>query len=321
MLARIAEELFWVGRYLSRAEHTARMLDGLFHVNLQARASNEPVQLSWAGLMSLMGGRVEDGQELTPDVVLEHLTIDTDTPASVRSCVVAARERARSVRDVISREMWEAVNTFYLQMLDPQLDAVARSGPYAVYQLTKDRCASFWGLTEQTMLRDEAYAFLSAGGRLESAQMVLRMLRVALRDLREHREDDWSASRLDGRARAMLHAVGAVQAYQRSTRQPVVAEPVARFLLFDGGYPEAVAASIASLRERLESVDRNPREAPPILRLYRMAAELEFRRNVAAASELPPMFVNVQGELDKVDAEMARRYFAAAPMGAGMVFA
>jgi uncharacterized alpha-E superfamily protein len=321
MLSRIAEELFWLGRYLSRAEHTARMLDGLFHVNIQARASNEPVQLSWAGLMSIMGGEMPEGEALTPEAVLARLTIDEDTPASVRSCVVGARERARSVRDVISREMWEAVNTFYLQILDPQLEAVARAGPYAVYQLTKDRCASFWGLTQQTMLRDEAHAFLAAGGRLESAQMVLRMLRVALRDLREHRADDWSASQLDGRARAVLHAVGGVQAYQRSTRLPAVAEPVARFVLFDRGYPEAVASSLVTLRALLANVDSDPREAPPLLRLERIGAELEFRRHTAAASELPPMFVAVQEELDHVDAEIERRYFAAAPIGSRTVFA
>src|SRR5919202_950170 len=99
MLARIAHELYWIGRSLTRAEHTARMLDGVFHADLQ--------------------GRPDDSGAL-------------------------------------------------------------RTGPYSVYALVKERCGLFWGVTNRTMLRDEAHAFLRAGAAIEAADMVLRMLRVAL---------------------------------------------------------------------------------------------------------------------------------------------
>jgi uncharacterized alpha-E superfamily protein len=321
MLARIAEELFWLGRYLSRAEHTARMLDSLFAVNLQAPAGTEAAPLSWPALMAIMGDRLPDDAPHTGEAVLVRLTIDPQTPASVRTCVVNARERARTVRDVISREMWEAVNTLYLQILEPQLEVIARTGPYAVYQLTKDRCAVFWGLADQTMLRDEAYAFLAAGGRLESAQMVLRMLRVALPDIGEQRATELTATQRDARARAMLYAVGGIQAYQRGSRLQAGASQVTRFLLFDGRYPESVAAAIARARSSLAGIDRDPRESTPLLRLDRLGAELEFRRSDADDAELPAMFVSVQRELDRIDGEIVSRYFAAAPLESHAVFA
>jgi uncharacterized alpha-E superfamily protein len=319
MLARIAEELFWLGRYLSRAEHTARMLDGLFHLNLQTRAGDEPAGLSWDALLAIMGAGMPSGERATAETVLTRLTVDSSIPGSVRSCVVRGRVRALSVRDVMSREMWEAVNSFYLQIIDPQLEVVARNGPYAVYQLTKDRCAVFWGLAGQTMLRDEGYAFLAAGDRLESAHMILRMLRVALPEVRAGGRSGLTRSQLDGRALALLHAVGGTHAYRRAVRRPADAEPVARFLLFDREYPEAVAAALAMLTGLLEGADSESRQSAPLLRLERLAAELEFRRRDAGPAELPAMFAQIQDELDRVDGEIARRYFLAVRADSALV--
>ncbi len=95
-------------------------------------------------------------------------------------CVSGAREGARRVRDVFSAEMWEAINTFHLGLLRRDMSAALRSGPYSLYAYVRERCALFWGVTDRTMLRDEARAFLEAGAAIEAGDMVLRMLRVAL---------------------------------------------------------------------------------------------------------------------------------------------
>ena len=145
MLARIAQGLFWLGRDLTRAEHTARMLDGAFHADVAGAPGERGIALSWEGVLATIGAKplAPDGDE---PVTTEHqvvktdaqgtvivdvpggrpgtlfsradvarlLTLDTDSPASVVSCVARARERGRTMRDVISTEMWEAVNSFYL---------------------------------------------------------------------------------------------------------------------------------------------------------------------------------------------------------------
>ena len=110
---------------------------------------------------------------------MRRLTLDRGNPASVVSCVAQAREGARTVRDVFSGEMWEAINTMQLGLASDASDAF-RTGPYSVYAYVRERCGQFWGVTDRTMLRDEAYAFLQAGARIEAADMTLRMLRVAL---------------------------------------------------------------------------------------------------------------------------------------------
>ena len=179
MLARIAHDLYWIGRQLSRAEHTARMLDVVFHADVQGRPDDASVHLSWDHLLTIVSGEPPESPA-SRDEVLRYLTLDPDHPTSVLNCVTRAREGARTVRDVFSAEMWEAINTFHLGLLRRDMSAALRTGPYSVYAYVRERCGMFWGVTSRTMLRDEAHAFLQAGSAIESADMVLRMLRVAL---------------------------------------------------------------------------------------------------------------------------------------------
>jgi uncharacterized alpha-E superfamily protein len=310
LLARIAHELYWIGRRLSRAEHTARMLDGVFHADVQARPDDPgEVRLSWDALLAIMGA--ERGERpATRDEVIRLLTLDPDYAASVLYCVTSAREGARTVRDVFSAEMWEAINTFHLGLLQRDISAALRTGPYSVYAFVKERCALFWGTTGRTMLRDEAHAFLEAGAAVEAADMVLRMLRVALPAERD--EGAESAVR-DGQALALLQAVGGFQAYRRSVPAPPNARPVARFLLYERGYPDSVAFAIEALHEALKSADPNYRNSASVLRLGRLMADLDFRsRTLDADTGLGETLRIVQRELAQVDLEIAQRYFGGA---------
>src|SRR4029079_5391872 len=150
LLARIAHELYWIGRQLSRAEHTARMLDGVFHADVQGRRQDTGgARLSWVGLRAIMGDERPD--DATRDAVVQRLTLDREHPASVASCVTQALEGARTVRDVFSAEMWEAINTFHLGLMRRDNSAALRTGPYSVYAFVKERCGLFWGVTGRTM--------------------------------------------------------------------------------------------------------------------------------------------------------------------------
>jgi uncharacterized alpha-E superfamily protein len=312
MLARIAYELFWLGRYVQRGEQTARMMAGMFELDVQGRPEGAatPKTLSWEALLAIMGAMPdEDSGPLSREDVIRTLTIDADNPASIYSCVQSAREGARTVRDVISTEMWEAVNTFHLQLREESAAGLP-TGPYAVCSFVKERAALFWGLASTTMLRDDAYAFLMAGGNLEACDMLLRMLRVALPD---GLDGDRSDPGLVGPALALLNAVGGMQAFRRSTTGAVPnAATVGRFLLFEPAYPNSVAATLNAVRETLIEADDNYRNSPPLLRLNRLAADLEFRRRVTGNRQIPATITDLQQELVEVDAEIADRYFAGA---------
>jgi uncharacterized alpha-E superfamily protein len=332
MLARIAQELFWLGRDLARAEQTARMLDGVFHADVAGAAEESGIALSWAELLAIIGEKAPapgaaDGDDDATDLetlaaetiatrllgraeVAGLLTLDTGSQASIVSCVTRARERGRGLRDVISTEMWEALNTFHLGLAGRDLSAALVSGPYSIYQDVKEKCALFWGLAGRTMLRDEARAFLEAGGRIEAADMVLRMLRVSV-------PPSPRQSGSEGEALALLHAVGGFQAYRRAVRAAPTVGPVARFLLYDSAYPGSVASSVEALHMALRNADAQPRSSPPVLRVGRLIADLELRRRAPGAAEpFDETLERVQEELESVDRDIEDRYFAMAAAAA-----
>lgn len=325
MLSRIAQELFWLGRNVARAEHTARMLDGVFQASLQGRPDGvggaDSVRLGWGSILAIMGAST-DGRPVRRDDVLTRLTLDRGEPASVISCVSRAREGARTVRDVISAEMWEAINTTHLALSAGDLAGRMQMGPYSVFHYIKERSALFWGLSSRTMLHDEARAFLVAGGRIESADMVLRMLRVAMPAGGRADIPEGESGVRDGQALALLQAVGGFQAFRRAVPAPPNAGPVARFLLYERAYPDSVAASVDAVHGALVDVDAAPRSSEPVLRLSRLAADLEFRGRAAAEDgNLAEASSLVQSELALIDADIAERYFAGAAAPAGTVVA
>jgi uncharacterized alpha-E superfamily protein len=332
VLARIAQELFWLGRDLARAEHTARMLDGAFHADVAGVAGDRGIALSWEAVLTIIGAkppapreavstlgsseaaeatlRMPPGRPLERVEVARLLTLDTSSPASIVSCVSRARERSRTLRDVMSTEMWEAINTFHLSLIGRELSAALAAGPYSAYQEVKERCALFWGLVDRTMLRDEGRCFLEAGGQIDAADMVLRMLRVAV-------PPEPVSGGHEAEALALLHAVGGFQAYRRANRHAPTVGPVARFLLYDGSYPGSVASAVEGLHAALSAADAQPRSSPPVLRLGRLIADLELQRRApSAGGALEDTLERVGDELELVDNDIDERYFAMAAAAA-----
>jgi uncharacterized alpha-E superfamily protein len=309
------------------------MLAGAFHADVAGGTGERGIALSWAGVLAIIGAKPPaPGEEGRDDAAVERLDwasggplerseiapllmLNTDTPASIVSCVYRARERARTLRDVISTEMWEALNSFYLLLGRYDLQAALSTGPYSVYQEVKERCALFWGLLEKTMLRDEARSFLDAGGRIEEADMVLRMLRVAVPAGEAPIGPGEQPQAHEAEALALLQAVGGFQAFRRHLRHAPSLQTVGTFLLYESAYPGSVSASLTELREALETADPAPRSAPPVLRLGRLIADLELQqRTVIRPEPLVEMLARVQDELELIDRDIDERYFALAAL-------
>jgi uncharacterized alpha-E superfamily protein len=325
MLARIAHELYWLGRNLARAEFTARAVDAVFQAELQGTSETTPgVSFGSGGLLAMFGDVSEEPARPRNGRALGQLTLDAERPGSMLASIERAREGARTVRDVISAEMWEAINTTALGLRGgndwgpptpprtppiPPIPARSHSrapaGPSLASQYVKERTALIWGVANRSMLRDEAKCFLDAGGLIEISDMVLRMLRVAL-----PASDSEPA---DGHALILLQAVGGFHAYLRAVTAPPNARPVARFLLFERAYPDSVAACVDSLHEVFTTADAGPRNSKPVLRVSRLAADLDFqRRALPDGAELSGICEQTQQELARIDQDVAERYFAGA---------
>jgi uncharacterized alpha-E superfamily protein len=310
MLARIAHELYWLGRNLARAEFTARAVEAVFQAELQGTSETAPgVSFGSGGLLAMLGDVSEDPTEPRNSQALGQLTLDAERPGSMLASIERAREGARTVRDVISAEMWEAINTTALGLRGggqgwAGFNSAAPAGPYLASQYIKERTALIWGVANRSMLRDEAKCFLDAGGLIEISDMVLRMLHVAMPP------GDQPA---DGTALILLQAVGGFHAYLRAVTAPPNAHPVARFLLFERAYPDSVAACVDSLHEVFTMADAGPRNSKPVLRVSRLAADLDFqRRALPDGAELTGICKQTQQELSRIDQDVADRYFAGA---------
>jgi uncharacterized alpha-E superfamily protein len=314
VLARIARELFWLGRSVARAEHTSRMLDGAFQADLQS-PPDDPMRVpfGWSPILAVLGDDATTQERSREDVVAA-LTLDRENPISIVACIARAREAARMVRDVIPTETWEALNTTHLELQTPRGPEALAAGPDPLLRYVRERAALFWGLTGRTMLQDDARAFLIAGGRYETADMVLRMLLVTI-------GGEPAGLARDGHAQALLRAVGGLQAYRRARSAPPDAEPVARFLLFEAAYPDSVACCLLTLRTELESADQQPRSSEPVLRLGRLSADLELRRRAGGQGGLAEICEDVMSQLDRVDHDIAERYFSGALASPGVVTA
>ena len=338
MLARIAQELFWLGRDLTRAEHTARMLDGAFHADVAGARAGERgvgIALSWNGVLAVIGAKPPaPGEEAAEGAAAEAaalraarrcwaaheiaplLTLDTDSPASVVSCVYRARERARTLRDVISTEMWEALNSFYLSL--GRYDLRGGAGDRAVLGLPGGQGAlrAVLGAAGQ----DDAArrgAFVPGrrrphrGGRHGPADAARRdsRRRDGGRDSTSRRRTTRPRrSRCCRRSAASRRSGGTCARGRRCTASAASCSTRAQ-------YPGSVLASLEELRDALETADPMPRSAPPVLRLGRLIADLELQQRTRSTvrSRLSSMLARVQAELELIDREIDERYFAVAP--------
>ncbi|MCT2261398.1 alpha-E domain-containing protein [Brachybacterium muris] len=268
MLSRIAEAVFWIGRYVERADQTARILD----VSLQSitEDATHDVATACKDVYSIFGASVEDTSDLTVQRILDRLVTDRQNPSSSAGALQTARENARGAREVLSTEVWESLNTTTLGM--PR--GVRPSRMHGAFQYAKDRCAVVNGLIDASMTRDEAWLFLRIGQLLERVDMVARILQA-------HDLEDAS----DGNVVMLLRSCSAHEAYIRSYRGRVRAARAIEFLLLDSIFPRSAAHCLIELDEALEtlaklhgsSFDRMGTEDPARRIVGRAAASLRYR--------------------------------------------
>ncbi|MCU4183606.1 alpha-E domain-containing protein [Acidiferrimicrobium sp. IK] len=305
MLSRIAESLYWIGRYIERAEDTARILDVHVHYLLEGPLIDE--DLACRNLLAAMGvpaaSPAPDGL-FNAKLVTELLAFDEANPSSIVSSLTAARANARGVSEAISSEMWEALNTSYNAL--PGQVAIGRGvGPYTFFRYVRERAAIMAGLTDSTMSRDDAWRFLVIGRSLERIDMLARLLSTGLHPRDGDGDDvDWVI---------LLRSCSAHEAFLRTYHREVEPILAAEFLLLDRLFPRSIFCAVSTAEQCLADLD--PRygragmadEARRVLGLVR--TNLEFRRIEDLLSDLGGQLRNVQTGCSAASAALAARYF------------
>lgn len=237
MLSRLAESLYWIGRYVERAEDTSRILD--VHLGLLLDDPWAPEEVVCSSLLSAMGHEEIATGQTTGGGLLDVLAWDRGNPGSVLGALAAARENARRSREVVSAELWESINVTFLDASRPG----RRSQPHLFLTWVRERSAAFNGTADATLSRDEAWHFLVLGRSIERADMTARL--VAARALAGDAGPSWVT---------LLQSCGAYQAFLRSAKGVVDDRRSVEFLLLDPLFPRSVMRSLVQAERCLDEL-------------------------------------------------------------------
>lgn len=280
MLARAADNLYWMARYIERAENMARILDVSYRMSLLP-VGTEAQRTLWEPSLIIAGADKQfagKGVPVTARNVMEHLALDRSNPSSIYSCMAAARENARSMRVQITSEMWESMNATWLEVRDLTYNRLDAMGPRTFFDWVKERSHLFRGVTYGTMQRDEAFRFVRLGTFLERADCTARLLDVKYHVLLPRPEDVGGA--LDYyQWGALLRSVSAFRAYRNLYRDVIKPIRVAELLILRADMPRSMLASFAEIVEILTSLRESYSRDYPSTRLaLEMHSRLRYGR-------------------------------------------
>lgn len=255
LLSRVADSVYWMARYIERAENVARFMGVNLHLQLDLPL--DPVS-QWAPLVATSGDAdIFEARygAASRDNVIRFLVFDPDNLNSIYSCLRAARENARSIRETISSEMWEQINSLYLLIQSTPPDPNLESLPEFFHSIRMG-CHLFQGITDTTMTHGEAWHFLRIARKLERADKTTRILDVkyfillpTVGDINTPYDDiHWSA---------VLKSVSGFEMY-RKKHGHLTPPDIVDFMLLDGEFPRSVRYCVASVDESLRHITGTP---------------------------------------------------------------
>ena len=315
MLSRVAESIYWMSRYIERAENVARFVD----VNLQLLLDQpEGIQAQWDPLVATTGDDElfkEKYGEPTHETVIKFLTFDSENPNSIISCLQAARENARSIRENISSEMWEQINDTYL-MLTETPEEWAMTEPHQFFTDIKVASQLFIGQTDNIMSHSEGWHFCQLGRLIERADKTSRIVDVKYFILLPS-VVDMNTSFDDIQWGALLHSASAFEMYRR-THGLISPNKVVHFLLLDRYFPRSVLYCLTNAEESLHAISGTPMETfsnPAEQGLGQLHSEFAYAQvDQILNTGLHEFLDTFQTKLNLVGEDIYKTFFALRPI-------
>jgi uncharacterized alpha-E superfamily protein len=290
MLSRVADSLYWMSRYLERAEHTTRLLD--VNLNLMLDESAASAERRWQRVLLALGRPKDVEWTGEPYALTQALTFDTTNKASILSCIIAARENSRHVREQISTEQWHRLNSLYLQVTQPamqlerQVESIASgmARPSEFLQSVMEAVHQFQGVTDSTMNHGEGWQFIQVGRYLERASATALLLEAYHSDLWEHPEHTIEGNEyLDWMG--LLRSATAFEAYCKVYTADLTPDQIFEFLLLDEEFPHSVRFSIDSVETALQKIQGDSGKSRAEA-LQRLSGRLQASLNYSSVDEI-----------------------------------
>ena len=275
MLSRTADYLFWLARYIERAENLARLLDITWQTSLVPQTP-ESAQRNWQAALlchDQLPSYVEAYHEVTAERVLAFMVFDPNNPSSIFSCLKNARENANAVRGTLTQEMWETINSTWIEMAKVSKQNLRDEQLTDFFEWVKTRSSLSRGVTFGTMLHDEAFYFIRLGTYIERADSTARLLDVKYYMIAEDEAVGTAADYYQWGA--LLRSVSAFEIYRRGYRGSVSPSRVADLLITRADMPRSLNACIIEVEAMLEKLaNRNSKETQRLAGL--LGAQLRY---------------------------------------------
>jgi len=306
MLSRVAERLYWMARYLERAEDTARLTQAYTHMIMDIPRTATP---GWEILVHILDGGPDFSEHhrvFNEQNVLKFLIADRDNPGSIRFCIKAARENVRTTRDVLPEEVWEHVNELYLYSQEHATKSVGRRNRHHFLEQVITRCQMINGLLMSTLCRDHAYRFIKLGHLLERADMTTRIIDVGAGALLGNERLNKAVDPLIWAC--LLQSLSAMGTYRRKIGPLVEATEVVDFVFREGSLPRSVRFCLDGMRTELLPLKHNKEALKVLERSRRRLAR--FDADTTRRDELHSFIDRFQLELNTLGGIIAATWFA-----------
>ena len=306
MLSRVAEGLYWMTRYLERAENTARMINATSQMLLdlpRGASFGWDVLLKVAGLDVVFRASYPSYDEAS---IMRFLIGDKANPSSIKSCIERARENSRTLREILPRAAWERINSLYLYVRDHSDAALDRPNRYNVLEQIIERRQSVVGMLSENMSHDVAYQFIRLGRNIERADMTTRIVDITAAVLlpRQQGIEDPAMNLL---WMGVLKALNAYQMYRRHVSVHVRGTDVVNYLLKDAIFPRTVLYCLQEIRSAFDTVPNStvPRALLESARIRVSTARVESLSEQGRHDYLDA----VQADIAAIDRAIAAQYF------------
>ncbi|MEA2117229.1 alpha-E domain-containing protein [Halovibrio sp. HP20-50] len=318
MLSRVAENLYWMARYIERAEDTARLLSVNSHLMLDLPGR---LPLGWAPLIEMTGSReafTARHTDFDERSVVHFLCADADNDISIISALASARENLRTTRDVVPREIWEEINQLYLNVSDHVENGVSPRRRDSFLKNVIRGCQTLTGLIEGTLSHGPARTFIELGRQLERADMTTRIVDVRSASLLPQNPEELLPFE-NLQWMSVLKSITAYQMYRQQVRLRVRGPDVLRFLLQDPNLPRSIACSLETLGYELTLLPRQDRPVATVSLVRADVVDADIQALAHSPSKLHAFIDELQIGFAAIHAMLSATYFVnddAVPMAA-----
>mgnify|MGYP001598197098 CR=1 FL=1 len=305
LLSRVAERLYWMARYMERAEDTARLTKTYTHLVMDIPRGSEP---GWDILVQILDGEPafeKRYRAYNEQNVLKFLMADQGNPSSIHQSIKAARENVRTTRDVLPAEVWEHVNELYLYSQEFAEKSVGRRNRYHFLDQVVGRCQVISGLVITTMCRDNSYRFMALGHMLERADMTTRIVDVGAGSLLSDKRPDAAVESLIWAN--LLQSLSAMSNYRRTIGPMLEPALIVDFIFKDDTLPRSLAFCLKGLHVELSQLKNHKAPQKTVQRARRRLSR--FHAETASREELHQFIDMIQLDLTGVSESISESWF------------